>query len=613
MALSKKDENTIYLLAEKITGTSQAGNFRKEVLVRNVERRMGETKSQTLNDYLLLVNRDPQQYQKLISDLTIHTTSWFREEPHYELLKQQALEKFRSGKKIFSFWSSACSTGEEVYSAALVLEGLRSELDGFDYQIYGSDIDFVSIEKAQKAIYDSSGLEQIPQAFKKFMLLGQGNAAGLMTLDPDIRKRIHFFQNNLAVAPYKMPIEAFDAIFCRNVLIYFDKKLQEAIVQELVGKLNDGGLVVLGHSDSFPTNGDIHAVGRSSYKKERTKKMVKPVVNRRKKILIIDDSATIRKVIGKILTVDFDVDECDSAAAADEILKTKKYDLITLDLNMPNENGSSWLVRNRKAGLATPVVIVSDSSPMEAEKVFGALAEGAQDYIVKSRLQSEPEKIVELLKSLTETQVDNLLQSYDFRPFTNKNLSPKVVLIGASTGGPEALAKLLKEFPRPTPPMVVVQHISPEFSKAFATRLAQVSGLNFKEIDEHRALQINSLYIATGDYHLTLSENDGDLFIKKSEEPKTNGHRPSVDILFNSASKVRVDSVSVLLTGMGKDGAMGLLNLAETNRSYTLAQDEKSSVVFGMPKKAIELGASCFIGDLSAIRAEMLKAIKGFS
>lgn len=609
MALSKQEAEIVYLLAEKITGTSQQGAFRKDVLVRNVERRMAETNSRSLNDYLKLVNSDSNQYQKLVSDLTIHTTSWFRESPHYELLKEHIKEVFKVGKKTFTVWSAASSTGEEVYSAALVLESIREQIPGFEYEVYASDIDPVSIGKAQGALYDLEGFEQIPKELRKFVFLGTGAAKGLMTLDPEIRKRVKFFQNNLSAVPYKTPLDSFDLIFCRNVLIYFERKVQESIVKELVTKVSKNGVLILGHSDSFPSNPDLISIGKSSYKKKAKPKLA-VIPQARKRILVVDDSATVRKVIGKILSGDFEITECDSAVSADGALETRKYDLITLDLNMPGENGHSWLMRHRKEGMKTPVVIVSDSSPMEAEKVFGALAAGAEDYIVKSRLQSEPDKIVELLKSLTEVRGNSVLATNICRPFQNKKHAAKVVLLGASTGGPEALAKLLADFPKPCPPIVVVQHISPEFSRAFASRLAQVSGLIFNEIDESRSLQPNSLYTAGGDYHLNLVERQGELFIEKSDEPKVNGHRPSVDTLFKSAAKLPVDSISILLTGMGKDGAEGLLNLAKTNRSFTLVQDEVSSVVFGMPKKAIELGAACFIGDLSAIRTEISNRIK---
>lgn len=609
MALTKQEEETIYSIAEKLTGTSQQGAFRKEVLVRNVERRMSETSCRSLVDYLKVVNTDPDQYQKLVSDLTIHTTSWFRENPHYDLLKKHASELFKSGKKTVTIWSAACSTGEEVYSAAMVLEGLRETLQGFDYEMYASDIDTVSIEKAQRALYDAGGFNEIPTELRKFVFLGTGSAMGWMTLDPEIRKRIKFFQNNLASAPYKTPVNNFDVIFCRNVLIYFERKVQEAIVQELVNKVCMGGILVIGHCDSFPSNNEIVSIGRSSYKKEKSTKF-REVVQKKKKILIVDDSPTVRKVISKILSAEFDHHECESAEAADIAIGKSKYDLITLDLNMPGENGHSWLMRHRKEGMKTPVVIVSDSSPIEAEKVFGALEAGAQDYIVKSRLQSEPDKIVELLKSLTEVRGASIHQEHVVRPFQKKNYAPKVILVGASTGGPEALAKLLQDFPKPCPPMVVVQHISPEFSRAFATRLGQVSGLRFVELNEDHPLQPNCLYIASGDYHLTLIENQGHTYLRKSDDPKVNGHRPSVDVLFKSAAQSSLDTLSVLLTGMGKDGAEGLLNLANTNRSFTLAQDEKSCVVFGMPKKAIEVGAACFIGDLSAIRGEMLNRIR---
>ncbi|MGZ3798378.1 MAG: CheR family methyltransferase, partial [Pseudobdellovibrionaceae bacterium] len=194
MALTKQEEETVYLLAEKITGASQKGSFRKDVLVRNVERRMVEANTRCLADYLKLVNADLLQYQNLVSDLTIHTTFWFREKPHYDLLKQQATEQFNRGKKKFTVWSAACSTGEEVYSAALILESLREKFPGFEYEVHGSDIDAVSLEKAQRAVYEASGLEQIPQDLRRFVLLGSKSAKGLMTLDAQIRKRIKFFQ-----------------------------------------------------------------------------------------------------------------------------------------------------------------------------------------------------------------------------------------------------------------------------------------------------------------------------------------------------------------------------------------------------------------------------------
>ncbi|MGZ3804742.1 MAG: chemotaxis protein CheB [Pseudobdellovibrionaceae bacterium] len=608
MALTKQEEETVYLLAEKITGASQKGSFRKDVLVRNVERRMVEANTRCLADYLKLVNADLLQYQNLVSDLTIHTTFWFREKPHYDLLKQQATEQFNRGKKKFTVWSAACSTGEEVYSAALILESLREKFPGFEYEVHGSDIDAVSLEKAQRAVYEASGLEQIPQDLRRFVLLGSKSAKGLMTLDAQIRKRIKFFQVNLAESPYKNSLDGYDLVFCRNVLIYFERSMQESIVHELVNKIGREGILILGHSDSFPSNKDLTSIGKSSYKKD-AKTRISPVMQRRKRVLIVDDSATVRKVIAKILAADFDFNESDSATAADLALNANNYDLITLDLNMPGENGHSWLSRHRNSGMKIPVVIVSDSSPIEAEKVFGALEAGAQDYIVKSRLQSEPEKIVELLKSLTEVRGHSVSQLPTCRPFQNRKHMPGLLLLGASTGGPESLVKLLQNFPKPCPPVVVVQHISPEFSRAFANRLAQLSGLIFNEIDDAQPLQPNSLYVATGDYHLHLVEKQGRFFLQKNDEPKVNGHRPSVDVLFNSAAKLPVDTLSVLLTGMGKDGAEGLLNLALTNRSFTLAQDEKSSVVFGMPKKAIELGAACFVGDLPAIRAEILNRL----
>jgi two-component system chemotaxis response regulator CheB len=194
--------------------------------------------------------------------------------------------------------------------------------------------------------------------------------------------------------------------------------------------------------------------------------------------------------------------------------------------------------------------------------------------------------------------------------FSFEKFSPEVIVIGASTGGPDALCKLLGNFPQLCPPVVVVQHISYEFAEAFAERLSHVSGLPLGQIGTDHKLERGHLYLAKGDYHLEFFESTkSGLCLRENNDGLVNGHRPSVDTLFTSLAKAHVQAMSVLLTGMGQDGANGMLELSMRGQTYNLAQDEESSVVFGMPKKAIDNGSVSFVGNIFELRNEILKRL----
>ena len=183
-------------------------------------------------------------------------------------------------------------------------------------------------------------------------------------------------------------------------------------------------------------------------------------------------------------------------------------------------------------------------------------------------------------------------------------------MIGSSTGGPEALGKLLSAFPKDSPPVIIVQHICHEFSPQFADRMALISGLVLGEASETRPLEPGHIYLSTGDYHLELLQRGSDLFVQKQVSEKQSGHRPSVDILFQSAARCQKEVLAILLTGMGADGAKGMLELFRSKHSYNLVQNEASCVVFGMPKVAIDLGAVHFEANIADLRAEIIHRIK---
>lgn len=612
--LSKDEEETLYKLVENLTSSCQSGSYRKEVIARSVEKRMKELSVPTFHEYLQKVEQSSDEFSQFMSNITIHTTSWFREIPHYDFLKNLAEKRFKSGQT-FKLWSAACSTGEEVYSAALVLESVHPPMVSQKmYEVFGSDIDPMSVQTAEKAVYSTSSQASIPKQLEPFLLLGRNKAEGFFTLRKDIRSQCHFSVQNLVAELSTSLNQKFDAILLRNTLIYFDSQTQQKIIQQMLSRLNKDGVLILGHCDTQVRLSNSRSLGNSCYQKvsdpQSTKNLIAPTFKPttstdRPKLLIVDDSPTIRQSLKKRLNPYFDIDESASAENANMSIERNHYDLITLDLNLPGENGASWLKRNRQLGLKTPVIIVSESSSVEAEKIFGALENGAQDYVVKSSLQGNPQAFIEIALSLTRKKSTSHTIQGHVSPFKLKQFRPEVILIGASTGGPEALTKLLKNFPKSSPPIVVVQHISPEFSKALGARMAGSSGLKHFDGKELQSLEKDCLYMASGDYHLHLTRKGHQLCLQSSQAEKEQGHRPSIDTLFTSAANANVEAVSILLTGMGCDGAAGTQQLFKTGCSFTMAQDEGSCVVYGMPKKAIELHAVHFVGNIPSLRKEL--------
>ncbi len=615
--LNDSEKKRVFDLAQELTGSCQEGNFKKEILINNVCRIMSEAGYHNIAQYLDFALQDSKQKELLISALTIHTTSWFREKPHFDLLESIATEFYQkhNSKKVFKFWTAANSTGEELYTAGLVLEYVRSLYNGFEYELHGTDIDKVSLQKAYKAIYEDNVLKSIPKKYQKFVLLGSGKTKGLLTINKDIRKRARFFQVDLSKHPYVLPHASYDFIMCRNVLIYFKPVDVKGIVNRLMSKVDTNGVLCLGHSETqekVPSN--FKSVATAAYQKcvynEEKIQIVKQV---QPKVLIVDDSAVIRKVLKTILNnSNILTDEAANATIASDKISKNKYDLVTLDLHMPGESGPEWLQRVRKEGLTTPVIIVTDAAASEVEEVMNVLTDGAQDYLIKSTLNKNPLELVEKIKGLIKVSnpIDLNLNSNLKNKVDLKLYYPELILVGASTGGPQALTECLEKLPRENcPPVVVVQHINEAFAKPLAQRLATAASLDLVEPKEGIPLLPGKLYMAHGNYHLGIQKNSDRYTVQISESEKLHGHRPAVDYLFSSAAATKVHAINVLLTGMGRDGAKGMLELYQNTNSINLAQDEKSSVVYGMPKEAVSLGAVHFQGNLKEIRSVIDQAL----
>ena len=621
---SASDIEKIYALAEELTGTCQQGRFRREVLSQNIRARIDFLNLGSLDDYVKFALANLDEKSKMVSALTIHTTSWFRELPHFERLEKHARDyAVNKNSKTYKLWSAASSTGEEVYTAGLVLEAIRHEFPGFQYELFATDLDPVSVAQGLRAVYPLSAMECIPPRYHRFVWVGSGKTAGFFTLDKEIRKRTLFAPNSLSADVWVVGNRKFDFVMCRNVLIYFSPEKVLEIVARLAAQVGQGGVLCLGHSEvqeSAPKS--FSSLGQSCYGKGTS-----VAVNRKsigdlnrgqvgQRILIVDDSKVVRKMLKSLLQpMGYLVLEAEAAAQADSILaENPPFDLVTLDLHMPGEEGHVWLKRKRLEGLKTPVIVVTDADPKEAQIVLNAMHGGAQDFKFKSDLSKNPEEfkqaVLALIKSGQSSGAGKVL------PLTKTKSSievfrPELILVGASTGGPEVLCHLLKNIPnaKSCPPCFVVQHIPSAFALPFAERLAKNSGLEFHEPVDGEELREGALYVALGDYHLGVSRRSGKLHVLFGRSEAMHGHRPAVDFLFNTAAQANVRGLAALMTGMGRDGADGMLALHKTGLTLTLAQDEQSCVVYGMPKEAIQLGGVQMIGDPQQLREVMERAM----
>ena len=329
-----------------------------------------------------------------------------------------------------------------------------------------------------------------------------------------------------------------------------------------------------------------------------------------KKVLIVDDSKTIRNLLASIIEKDDSfiiAGKAESAEHAQTFIESMKIDLITLDIHMPKMNGVEFYKSYIKQK-DIPTVMISSVSINEGPLVVDALTSGAVTYIQKpsvNELDSVSPVILEKLRAASRSighrkKVGQLKLTDQFKD-TNG-----LILIGSSTGGTQALQKLFTKLPANIPPIVVVQHIPAVFSKALADRLNDLCSFRVKEVEDEEYLESNTVYIAPGGPQCKLVKRGGRLKLTLVDDAKMSGFSPSVDYLFLKSSKIiRENTLGIILTGMGSDGAKGLLSLKNAGAT-TIAQDEESSVVFGMPKEAINLGGAMHVHSLDDMHVEMI-------
>jgi two-component system chemotaxis response regulator CheB len=350
------------------------------------------------------------------------------------------------------------------------------------------------------------------------------------------------------------------------------------------------------------------------------------------KVIVIDDSALVRKLLTAMLSRAPDIEVVGAASdpyAAREKIKKLNPDVITLDVEMPRMDGLTFL-ENLMRLRPMPVVMVSSLTQQGADVTLRALELGAIDFVAKPRIDIagtladyEEELIakvrvaagarVQARTGIPQRAIDERHSTSAVVPALNLRkmlrTTDRIIAVGASTGGTEAIRELLAEMPADAPPIVISQHIPAAFSKSFAERMNRSSAMAVCEAQDGQQILPGHAYVAPGDRHL-LVERDGARYLcRLSDGAHVNRHRPSVDVMFRSvAQNVGPNAIGVLLTGMGDDGARGLKEMMDAGAG-TIAQDEASSVVWGMPGSAVKLGAAMHVLPLHQIGAQVLRLV----
>jgi len=346
-------------------------------------------------------------------------------------------------------------------------------------------------------------------------------------------------------------------------------------------------------------------------------------ITRRIRVLVVDDSALVRQILTEMLARDPGIEVVGTAGDAHiarEKIKQLNPDVLTLDVEMPKMDGLTFL-RNLMRLRPMPVVMVSSLAEHGAEVTLDALALGAVDYLPKPRIDiaakladycDELIQKVKVAASASVRALDSPQRSSPYRaprPMSGpRAASDRVIGIGASTGGTEAIKEVLCGLPPDSPGVLIAQHIPKAFSTPFARRLNDSCALQVCEAEDGQQILAGHAYLAPGDRHLRLARNGSRYICRLEDGAPVNRHKPSVDVLFLSmAQNAGRNAIALLLTGMGKDGARGLLDIRNAG-GHTLAQDEATSVVWGMPGEAVSLGAAQHVlplGEIAAAACEL--------
>ncbi len=340
------------------------------------------------------------------------------------------------------------------------------------------------------------------------------------------------------------------------------------------------------------------------------------------KVLIVDDSAIVRKIFSQELSKHPDITVIGTApdpfVARDKIVNLKP-DVITLDIEMPRMDGLSFLRKLMKYH-PVPTIIVSSLTPANSEMALEAMEFGAVEVLAKPggsyAVGDMSVQLAEKIRAAAHVRMCSPVAVAGQKPkepprenLALKRTTHKVIAMGASTGGTEALKSVLLQMPANSPGIVIVQHMPPRFTTAFANRLNTICQIEVREAKDGDAVLPGTALIAPGNFHMLLKRVGGTYYAEIKTGPLVFHQRPSVDVLFHSVARFAgANALGVIMTGMGRDGAAGMLEMRKAG-AHTIAQDEASCVVFGMPKEAIRMGAAENVVSLSEIPRALFKIL----
>jgi two-component system chemotaxis response regulator CheB len=338
------------------------------------------------------------------------------------------------------------------------------------------------------------------------------------------------------------------------------------------------------------------------------------------KVVIVDDSALMRSVLREIIASQPDMEVVGAAPdplVAREIIRQTNPDVLTLDVEMPKMDGLDFLEKLMRLR-PMPVVMISSLTERGSEITMRALELGAVDFVTKPKIsvqagmQEYADVVADKIRAAARARVRQRTTApvpATTLPLFGNTLasSEKLIIIGASTGGTEAIKEFLMQMPSDCPGILIVQHMPEGFTRSFAQRLDGLCKISVKESAGDERVLPGHAYLAPGHSHLSLARSGANYMTRLDQGPPVNRHRPSVDVLFRSAAlHAGRNAVGVILTGMGKDGAAGMLEMKQAG-AWNVAQDEASCVVFGMPREAIAVGATHEVGPLQALPRMVLE------
>ena len=339
------------------------------------------------------------------------------------------------------------------------------------------------------------------------------------------------------------------------------------------------------------------------------------------RVLIVDDSPTVQSVLKSILSGDADIEVVGIASdpfEAKDLIVEVKPDVITLDIEMPRMDGITFLKR-LMSFRPLPVIMISSYTRENSVRTLEALDAGAVDFVakptedVKTGLEELKHEITTKIRAAAQAKIKPSLsfgKPEKLVPAAQMEASDKIIAIGASTGGTRALQRLLASLPANVNGIVIVQHMPARFTNTFAQHLDESCDMDIKEAEDGDRLGRGQVLVAPGGWHLEVAEDQNGYYVRLQDGQTVNYQRPSVDVLFHSVVKTAAgNAVGIILTGMGQDGSEGMLAMKEVG-AFTIAQDEATSVVFGMPGAAIERGAVEVVAPLDDIARILLSALR---